>query len=135
VALTAREYRELRRLSRRRAAPYAEMVRAKILLLAYEHPEWSNAALAHAVGCTDRTVLTPNDFSSTHQVRRSILSFFAERNRRTRNEFRIRCTKRAAPAPASSNGGSREPPCPSLRGYRASFSYRLCRATGRCRFR
>jgi Homeodomain-like domain len=31
-------------------------VRAKILLLAYEHPEWSNAAIARAVGCADRTV-------------------------------------------------------------------------------
>jgi hypothetical protein len=56
VALTAPEYRELQRLTRRRTAPYAEVVRAKILLLAYEHPEWSNAAIARAVGCTDRTV-------------------------------------------------------------------------------
>ena len=31
-----------------------------------------------------RKVLTPNDFSSTHQVRQSILSFFAERNRHAR---------------------------------------------------
>src|SRR4029077_20593038 len=56
VALTAPEYRELQRLTRRRTAPYAEVVRAKILLLAYEHPDWSNAAIARAVGCTDRTV-------------------------------------------------------------------------------
>src|SRR4029453_7488722 len=56
VALTAPEYRELQRLARRRTAFYAEVVRAKILLLAYEHPDWSNAAIARAVGCTDRTV-------------------------------------------------------------------------------
>ena len=56
VALTAPEYRELQRLARRRTASYAEVVRAKILLLAYEHPDWSNAAIARAVGCTDRTV-------------------------------------------------------------------------------
>jgi hypothetical protein len=56
IALTAPEYRELERLSRRRTASYAEVVRAKILLLAYEHPDWSNAAIARAVGCTDRTV-------------------------------------------------------------------------------
>lgn len=56
VALTAPEYRELQRLTRRRTAPYAEVVRAKILLLAYEHPDSSNAAIARAVGCTDRTV-------------------------------------------------------------------------------
>jgi hypothetical protein len=56
VALTASECRELQRLARRRTAPYAEVVRAKILLVAYEHPDWSNAAIARAVGCTDRTV-------------------------------------------------------------------------------
>src|SRR4029450_4756611 len=55
VALTAPEYRELQRLARRRTAPHAEVVRAKILLWAYEHPEWSNAAIARAVGCTDWT--------------------------------------------------------------------------------
>jgi transposase-like protein len=32
------------------------VVRAKTLLLAYEHPDWSNAPIARAVGCTDRTV-------------------------------------------------------------------------------
>jgi Homeodomain-like domain len=56
VALTAPEYRELKRLTRRRTAPYAEVMRAKILLMAYEHPDWSNAAIARAVGCTDWTV-------------------------------------------------------------------------------
>ena len=56
VALTGPEYRELQGLARRRTASYAEVVRAKILLLAYEHPDWSNAAIARVVGCTDRTV-------------------------------------------------------------------------------
>ena len=56
VALTAPEYRSLKHLARLRTAPHAEVVRAKILLLAYEHPDWSNAAIARAVGCTDRTV-------------------------------------------------------------------------------
>jgi hypothetical protein len=45
--------RELKRLTRRRTAPYAEVVRAKILLMAYEHPDWSNAAIARAVGGPD----------------------------------------------------------------------------------
>jgi hypothetical protein len=53
VALTAPKYRELQCLARRRTASYAEVVRAKILLLAYEHPDWSNAAIARAVGCTE----------------------------------------------------------------------------------
>jgi hypothetical protein len=56
VALTAPEYRALKRLARLRTAPHAEVVRAKILLLAYEHPDWSNVAIARTVGCTDRTV-------------------------------------------------------------------------------
>jgi Homeodomain-like domain-containing protein len=56
IRLTAPEYRELKRISRRRTAPYAEVVRAKILLQAYEHPDWSNVAIARAVGCADRTV-------------------------------------------------------------------------------
>lgn len=56
IRLTAPEYRELQRISRLRTAPYAEVVRAKILLRAYEHPDWSNVAIARSVGCTDRTV-------------------------------------------------------------------------------
>src|SRR5215831_2773779 len=56
IRLTAPEYRELRRISRLRTAPYAQVVRAKILLFAYEHPEWSNVAIARAVSCRDRTV-------------------------------------------------------------------------------
>jgi hypothetical protein len=39
VALTAPEYRTLKHLARLRTAPHAEVVRAKILLLAYEHPD------------------------------------------------------------------------------------------------
>jgi Homeodomain-like domain len=46
----------LQRITRLRTAPHAEVVRAKILVLAYEHPDWTNTAIARAVGCTDRTV-------------------------------------------------------------------------------
>ena len=56
IRLTAHEYKELQRMARLRRAPYAEVVRAKILLLAYEQPDWPNTAIARAVGCTDRTV-------------------------------------------------------------------------------
>jgi hypothetical protein len=56
IRLDATEYATLRRLARRRTAPHAQVIRAKTLLLAYEHPEWSNATIAPAVGCTDRTV-------------------------------------------------------------------------------
>jgi hypothetical protein len=56
IRLTAPEYKELQRITRLRTAPHAEVVRAKILVLAYEHPDWTNTAIARAVGCTDRTV-------------------------------------------------------------------------------
>jgi hypothetical protein len=56
MRLTAPEYRELQRIRRLWTAPYAGAVRAKILLRAYEHPDWSNVAIARAVDCSDRTV-------------------------------------------------------------------------------
>ena len=56
VRLNAKEYEQLQHLARLRKAPHAEVVRAKILLLAYEHPDWDNVTIARKVGCTDRTV-------------------------------------------------------------------------------
>src|SRR5262249_48570879 len=56
IRLTGPEYRDLKRITRLRTAPYAQVVRAKILRLAYEHPEWSNVDIARAVGCPDRTL-------------------------------------------------------------------------------
>ena len=34
----------------------AQVMRAKIVLAAHEHPEWSNQQIAHQVGCADRIV-------------------------------------------------------------------------------
>ena len=57
ISLTAQEHAELKRLTRLwETASYAQVVRAKIVLLAYEHPNWDNATIARKVGCTDRTV-------------------------------------------------------------------------------
>ncbi|MBI5299632.1 MAG: helix-turn-helix domain-containing protein [Deltaproteobacteria bacterium] len=56
VRLNAKEYEQLQHMARLRKAPHAEVVRAKILLLAYEHPDWDNATIARKAGCTDRTV-------------------------------------------------------------------------------
>jgi methylphosphotriester-DNA--protein-cysteine methyltransferase len=56
VRLTAPEYKDLKRITRLRTVLDAEVVRAKILLLGYEHPDWRNTAIARAVGCADRTV-------------------------------------------------------------------------------
>ena len=59
IVLTDGKHRELQRLARSWArVSHADVVRAKIVLLAYEHPEWDNGAIAHQVGCTDRTVRT-----------------------------------------------------------------------------
>lgn len=56
VELTAKEEQELRRLVSSRKAPQGEVLRARLLLAAYDHSEWSNQQIAQAVGCTDRTV-------------------------------------------------------------------------------
>lgn len=56
ILLTSKELEWLRHVARLRKAPYAEVVRSKILLLAWEHPEWSNTRIAQAVGCAVRTV-------------------------------------------------------------------------------
>lgn len=56
IVLTTEEERELRRLVSSRKAPQGKALRARILLSAYDHPEWSNQQIAQAVGCTDRTV-------------------------------------------------------------------------------
>ena len=51
VRLTAKEYAQLRHVTRLRKAPHAQVVRAKILVLAYEHPDWDNVTPARKVGC------------------------------------------------------------------------------------
>lgn len=56
IRLTVEREQELRRLVRRRTAPQNEVTRARILLLAHEHPEWSNQQIAAQAHCTDRTV-------------------------------------------------------------------------------
>ena len=56
VELTPEEERKLRRLVNSRKAPQGLVMRSRILLAAYDHPEWSNQQIARHVGCTDRTV-------------------------------------------------------------------------------
>lgn len=56
IELTTEEEQELRRLVNSRKAPQGKVLRARILLAAYDHPEWSNQQIAQEVGCTDRTV-------------------------------------------------------------------------------
>jgi transposase len=56
IELTTEEERELRKLANSRKSPHGKVVRARILLAAYDHPKWSNQQIAQEVGCTDRTV-------------------------------------------------------------------------------
>ena len=56
IELTTEEEQELRKLANSHTAPYAKVIRARILLAAYDHPEWSNQQIAQKVGCVRRTV-------------------------------------------------------------------------------
>lgn len=56
VCLPRKEHRLLKHLARQTTAPYAQVLRAKIVVAAHEHPDWTNAAIARHVGCATRTV-------------------------------------------------------------------------------
>lgn len=56
VELTKDEEQRLRQLANTRTAPYGQVIRARILLAAYDHPEWSNQRIAEELNCTRPTV-------------------------------------------------------------------------------
>ena len=56
IELTTEEEQELRKLANSRTAPHVQVIRARILLAAYAHPEWSNQQIAEAAGCRRRNV-------------------------------------------------------------------------------
>jgi len=56
IELTSEEGQSLRRLVQSRKAPQGKVRRARIVLIAYDHPEWSNQQIAGVVGCTDWSV-------------------------------------------------------------------------------
>jgi len=56
VELTKEELEQLRQTARLRKAPHWEVLRAKILLLAWEHADWTNEAIARKVGCSSWVV-------------------------------------------------------------------------------
>jgi hypothetical protein len=58
IRLLESEEQELRQLVNSRKAPQGKTLRARIVLAAHEHPEWSNQRIAQEVGCTDRAVRT-----------------------------------------------------------------------------
>jgi transposase-like protein len=56
IELTTEEEQALRKIANSRKASHGEVVRARIVLAAHDHPEWSNQRIAQEVGCTDRCV-------------------------------------------------------------------------------
>ena len=56
IELTTQEEQELRKLVNSRKAPQGKVVRARILLAAWDHPQWSNQQIGREAGCCDRTV-------------------------------------------------------------------------------
>jgi hypothetical protein len=56
IELTTEEEQELRKLANSRSGSYVKVIRARMLLAAYDHPEWSNLQIAEEVGCRRRNV-------------------------------------------------------------------------------
>ena len=56
VELTAEEETELRQLVRSHKTPQVKAKRARILLAAFDHPDWSNQQIAQEAGTVDRVV-------------------------------------------------------------------------------
>lgn len=69
IELTAEEEQTLRRLVNSRKAPQGKVRRARILLTAYDHPDWSNQQIAQEVGTVDRVVrFWRRRWSQTHSL-------------------------------------------------------------------
>jgi hypothetical protein len=56
ILLAEEKGRELRQLIRARKAGQAKVLRARIIVTAHEHSEWSNQQIAREVGTSDRMV-------------------------------------------------------------------------------
>ena len=56
ITLTPKQEVRLRHLSTCYMAPFATVQRAQIVLLAHQHPQWPNAAIAQRLGCSVNTV-------------------------------------------------------------------------------
>jgi hypothetical protein len=56
IALTAEEQEQVRSLVRAHTTGQSLAIRARIVLLAHEHPAWSNQQIAQAIGTSDRLV-------------------------------------------------------------------------------
>lgn len=56
IVLTTEQEQRLRKMAHSRTAPHGRVVRAQIVLAAYDHPEWNNQRIAQEMGCTSRNV-------------------------------------------------------------------------------
>lgn len=56
IELTTEEEKTLRQLTHSRKAPQGIARRARIVLAAYDHPDWSNQQIAQETGAVDRVV-------------------------------------------------------------------------------
>ena len=56
IQLTPEQKGHLQQRSRCYTAPFAEVQRARMLLLAHQHPTWRNVEIARQVGCCVQTV-------------------------------------------------------------------------------
>ena len=56
IKLEENEIIGLQELLRARKTSQAKVMRARIILLSHEHPEWSNTQIGQEVGCSARTV-------------------------------------------------------------------------------
>jgi transposase len=54
VILHEQQHKDLKQISQSHSLPWVEVQRARILVLAHEHPDWNNSQIAKAVGsCTE----------------------------------------------------------------------------------
>ncbi len=69
IELTREEEQALRQLVGARKTPQVKALRARILLAAYDHPEWSNQQIAREAGTVDRVVRKwRKRWSDTHSL-------------------------------------------------------------------
>jgi transposase len=58
ITLTDEQKKHLQQLVNARNTPQGKARRAKVILLAAEHPDWKNEQIAAEVGCSEKTVRT-----------------------------------------------------------------------------
>jgi len=56
IKLIDNQIAELHKMINARKTPQVKVMRAKIVLYAHEHPEWSNQEIAREARCSDRVV-------------------------------------------------------------------------------